>query len=223
MRHISTVAAVAAVCVVATLACGNPGNPSKPGDVASPPVTDGSVAAVATAQVEASVSGGSAEVNRGLAAIRNATAAFHDVSKAQDAGYVVPPGCDASPAGIMGAHAANQALVADLAVDPLKPEVLLYLTKPDGGYRLIGVEYLVPVIVRHTTTGEARPWFDQARWSNEWVIVNQKPSLLGQPFDGEMPGHVPGMPWHWDLHVWVWAPNPSGVFAQWNPGLSCPQ
>ena len=36
-----------------------------------------------------------------------------------------------------------------------------------------------------------------------------------------MPGHLPGMPWHWDLHVWVWANNPSGTFAQWNPALSC--
>lgn len=220
MRQMSAASAIATMCLVGSMACGNPGNPAQPGEVGSP-VADGSFVAPAPAGLNGS--GGSAQVNQGLAAIRNATAAFHDVRKAQDAGYVVPPGCDSSPAGVMGAHAANEGLVADLAVDPLKPEVLLYLPKADGGYKLIGVEYLVPVIVRNTTTGEERPWFEQTRWSNEWVMVNEKPSLLGHPFDGEMPGHVPGMPWHWDLHVWVWAPNPSGTFAQWNPGLSCPQ
>lgn len=222
MRRISTVWAVAAACLVGAMACGNPGNPVEPGEVASA-AAERSSPAVAGPQAAPSGSGGPAVVNSGLAAIRNATAAFHDVRKAEEAGYVVPPGCDFSPAGVMGAHAANQALVADLGVDPLKPEVLLYLPRPEGGFKLVGVEYLVPVIVRNATTGETRPWFDQARWSADWVIVNQRPSLLGQPFDGEMPGHVPGMPWHWDLHVWLWAPNPSGTFAQWNPSLSCPQ
>ena len=45
--------------------------------------------------------------------------------------------------------------------------------------------------------------------------------LFGQTFDGPMPGHIPTMPWHWDLHVWVWAHNPSGMFAEWNPSLQC--
>jgi hypothetical protein len=51
--------------------------------------------------------------------------------------------------------------------------------------------------------------------------VTPTPQLFGRTFDGPMPGHVPGMPWHWDLHVWVWANNPSGVFEQWNPAISC--
>jgi hypothetical protein len=47
------------------------------------------------------------------------------------------------------------------------------------------------------------------------------PQLFGRTFDGPMPGHSPEMPWHWDLRVWVWAYNPSGTFAQWNPALKC--
>jgi hypothetical protein len=37
-----------------------------------------------------------------------------------------------------------------------------------------------------------------------------------------MPGHQPGMPIHYDLHVWLWMDNPSGMFAPWNPRVRCP-
>ncbi len=30
-----------------------------------------------------------------------------------------------------------------------------------------------------------------------------------------------GMPWHYDKHVRVWETNPTGVFSQWNPSISC--
>ena len=53
------------------------------------------------------------------------------------------------------------------------------------------------------------------------VQVTAAPSLFGQSFQGPMAGHVPGMPWHYDLHVWAWSENPAGRFAQWNPTLSC--
>jgi hypothetical protein len=36
-----------------------------------------------------------------------------------------------------------------------------------------------------------------------------------------MPGHNPTMPVHYDLHVWIWKANPSGLFAPFNPALSC--
>jgi hypothetical protein len=25
----------------------------------------------------------------------------------------------------------------------------------------------------------------------------------------------------WALHVWLWKHNPSGLFADWNPNVSC--
>ena len=49
-----------------------------------------------------------------------------------------------------------------------------------------------------------------------------EPGSLGQPFDGPMPGHNPTMPIHYDLHVWLWGNNPAGLFAPFNPNLSCP-
>lgn len=36
-----------------------------------------------------------------------------------------------------------------------------------------------------------------------------------------MPEHAPDMGWHHDLHVWVAEENPSGVFAMFNPTISC--
>ena len=41
------------------------------------------------------------------------------------------------------------------------------------------------------------------------------------PFDGPMLGHEPGMPIHYDLHVWIWQHNPVGMLDQFNPSGSC--
>jgi hypothetical protein len=44
--------------------------------------------------------------------------------------------------------------------------------------------------------------------------------LLGQHFHLSPPPGL-GVPWHWSLHVWIWAHNPSGMFSEWNPSISC--
>lgn len=200
-----------ALALVATVAagCGRSDSPTQPSAAVK---TDGSLAVAPQAESEAAI-----------AAVKRATAAFHDVDKAVAAGYLPPTlgPCDASPAGIMGVHSPNPSLISTPGVDPLRPEVLMYLPKENGGYRLIGVEYLEPVILQYPD-GSRRPWFDSAPWPSTHVVVNPTPSLFGQTFQGPMPGHVPTMPWHWDLHVWAWSPNPSGTFALWNPALSCP-
>ena len=158
-----------------------------------------------------------------LAAVRRATAAFRDVDKAIAAGYPSPVGghCDESAAGAMGIHSANPALLQNQALVAEQPEVLLYLPSGDGNYRLVGVEYVQTLLLRNTQTGQVGPWFSPNPWPAHYVIVNSTPSMFGQTFQGPMPGHVPGMPWHYDLHVWIWRPNPSGMFAQWNPSISC--
>jgi hypothetical protein len=150
------------------------------------------------------VANASASPDSVLAAVRNATARYHDVDKAIADGYMPPEpaGCNAVPGlGVMGIHSANLGLLMDQTVDPLRPEVLLYLPKKGGGFTLIGVEYMVPI----SGPNDQLP----------------RPSLLGQDFQGPMAGHEPGMPWHYDLHVWAWSPNPAGTFAQFNPRLSC--
>ncbi len=46
--------------------------------------------------------------------------------------------------------------------------------------------------------------------------------LFGQTFQGPMRAHHPGMEKHYDLHVWLWKENPEGLFAEWNPDVTCP-
>jgi hypothetical protein len=164
-----------------------------------------------------------AAVGPDLAAVRAATARFHDPDAAAAAGYVfnVNEPCIESPAGAMGLHTPNPSLMGTQALEPTQPELLLYLRQPDGGLRLTGVEYLQAVLVRNPATGEVGPWISASPWPANYQVVTPTPQLFGQTFNGPMPGHTPTMPWHWDLHVWIWAHNPSGMFAQWNPALRC--
>ena len=55
-------------------------------------------------------------------------------------------------------------------------------------------------------------------WSlRPWIAM----TVAGIPFDGPMAGHAPGMPMHYDLHVWAWRANPAGTFEEWNPHVHC--
>lgn len=142
-------------------------------------------------------------VDQQLAAVRAATAKYHDVSVAIADGYLPTDECAELPGvGGMGYHYVNPALFG-MALDPLRPAILLYVPTDDG-IRLGGVEYA---------------WIDA---DQDLATADDRPSLFGVPFDGPMPGHFPGMPVHYDLHVWIWDHNLSGTFAQWNPGVTCP-
>lgn len=158
------------------------------------------LAAVATAVATA----GDGPLSAELQDVRAAVARYHSVEQATSDGYVRASPCESSPAGTMGHHYANFALMADPSIDPLRPEVLLYLPDSNGSLKLVGVEYLK---------------FDA---DGSLLTDDDRPFLFGQPFDGPMVGHNPMMPVHYDLHVWVAEQNPSGVYAQWNPALRCP-
>jgi hypothetical protein len=132
-------------------------------------------------------------------------ARYHSFEQAQRDGYTVEgEPCVAEPGlGTMGIHAINPPLLADDAIDPLQPEILLYVPKSNGKLELVGVEY----------------W--KADADQNLGTDGDKPSVFGQPFDGPMPGHTPTMPIHYDLHVWIAEANPSGVFFPFNPAISC--
>jgi hypothetical protein len=136
-----------------------------------------------------------AEQRQGVARVRFATTALHDIAAARDAGYTVqyPAGCAQSPSGVQGFHYLNPGLV-DATVELLRPELVMYEPQPDGSLQLIGVDYVVP--------------FDA--WTS-----TEAPTLLGMPFMRNEPLGV------WALHIWAWRPNPSGMFAMWNPKASC--
>ena len=157
-------------------------------------------------------------VNRQLAAVRAATAKYHDPAAALADGYLPTEFCVASPNGGMGMHYVNPSRVGKL--DPLRPDVLLYEPTP-GGPRLVAVEYLQFALVQLPESADWTLWFLQDP-PPEGSTFAPAPSLFGQHFDGPMPGHEPGMPWHYDLHVWLWQANPDGVFSMWNRNVHCP-
>ena len=133
--------------------------------------------------------------NKDLAALRRVTAPFHDFGKAVAAGWSTPiTACMASPAGGMGFHYGNVALI-DGAVSVEKPELLLYEPEANGRLRLVAVEYIVPYTA--------------------WSRSATPPVLFGQDFKHNDTFGI------WALHAWVWKDNPSGMFADWNPRVTC--
>jgi len=144
-----------------------------------------------------------------LAAVRGVTAQFHRIEAAIAAGYElgyengaqvqIITGCIAHPtAGAMGYHYFNKELVDDLVVDPLRPEGLVYAPAANGELKLVAVEYVVP-------GANSNP-----------PGVSEPPSVFGM----EMHILVPAVGFYIQ-HAWIWQHNPAGMFADWNPEVTC--
>ena len=142
-----------------------------------------------------------------LAAVRAATERFHDIEIAKADGYGEFYMCtDHVTDGTMGQHYVNLDLVLDTGsvptVDALRPEALVYEPRPNGGYRLVGVEYVV--------------------FAEAWDAAHDAPpSLFGKTFSRIEAGNRYGLPDFYELHAWIWRPNPSGIFKDWNPKVTC--
>lgn len=128
--------------------------------------------------------------------VRDATSRFHSIEQGLKAGYVdngLP--CFDNPVGGMGEHLVRETAV-DGVIDPLAPEALVYEVRADGGYKLVGVEYIAP--------------YD----------AENRPRLFGRDFDETWIGpdiHL------WTLHAWVWREHPLDVLSTWNPAVApCP-
>ena len=165
-----------------------------------------------------------------LATVRAATARFQDVKQAVAEGYVRDPMdmCDtaammgrAPSLGAMGVHYFRPDLLGIKApptprvngngthTDFLKPSILIYEPQADGSLQLVAVENLV------------------FRWAWREAGNAEPPSFHGVPYDlmqddprtkvDEAHMFEP----HYDRHVWIFRDNPSGVFAQFNPNVSC--
>jgi hypothetical protein len=155
--------------------------------------------------------GGTSLVTAGqdqLARVRAATDKFHTLAVANNAGYGEFYVCtDHVTDGTMGQHYVNLDLVLDTAtgvptIDPLHPEALVYEPRINGGYRLVGVEYVV--------------------FQDAWDAANDAPpTLFGKTFTLIPAGNRYSLPPYYELHAWIWRPNPSGIFKDWNPSVSC--
>ena len=137
-----------------------------------------------------------------IAGIRHATLRMQRVAWAEAHGYGQFLDCMSSPnAGAMGQHYVNGDLLNDGAIDVLHPEALLFEPLGGGRSRLVGVEYLVFV--------------------DDWDAAHvQRPVLLGQVFNYVDDPSL-GVPPFYALHVWAWKTNPDGIFADWNPNVTC--
>lgn len=91
----------------------------------------------------------------------------------------------------MGYHYVNYARL-DTNLEPSRPEAVLYAPPTENGRRLAAAEWIVVDRDQDLATDDDRP------------------ALFGHDFDGPMPGHVPGMPVHYDLHAYAWIDNPDG-------------
>ncbi|HVM22167.1 MAG TPA: hypothetical protein VM308_02550 [Sphingomicrobium sp.] len=165
-----------------------------------------------------------------LAEVRALTARFQDVRQALAEGYVRDPGnmCETAemmgrPAseGAMGIHFFRPDLLGITAppnprvngsgthTDFRSPSILIYEPQPDGSLVLVAVENLV------------------FRWAWHEAGNTEPPTYRGVPYDlmeddpatavDEAHMFEP----HYDRHVWLFRDNPRGVFAQFNPNVSC--
>lgn len=140
-----------------------------------------------------------------LSRMRAGTSRYHDFSQAVDDGFIPFSPCVASPMGGMGVHYAHPDRIADISVDPARPEMILYVPTDDGRMELVGVEFMV----------NAEAWHGAGH--------SEAPSVAGVPYDPPDPNHPhPEMAAAYTLHVWLWKDNPDGIFAPFNPNVSCP-
>ncbi len=130
-----------------------------------------------------------------LDALRRVTTPFQSFQAATGAGWsteITPCMSDAS--GAMGLHYGKTAII-DGTARVEEPELLLYEPDQNQALRLVAVEYIIPY------TAHAR--------------ADTAPVLFGQQFKRNDTFQL------WGLHVWAWKDNPRGLYADWNPTVSC--
>ena len=165
-----------------------------------------------------------------LAEVRNATLRFRDVRAAIGEGYIRDPFdlCDTAdmmgrPAalGAMGVHYFRPDLLGITAppaprvngngthTDFLMPSILIYEPQADGSLELVAVENLVFAKAWHERGHSAPPSFHGVSYD----------TMTDDPNTAADEAHM--FEPHFDRHVWIYRGNPNGVFAPFNPAVSC--
>jgi hypothetical protein len=162
--------------------------------------------------------------------VRAATARFQNVEVALAEGYVRDPGnmCDtaemmgaARALGGMGIHFFRPDLLGikgppnprvdgeGVHTDFRKPSILIYEPSADGSLELVAVENLVFKKAWHEAGNKGRPTFHGVEY--DYMFDDPKTSV------DEAHMFEP----HYDRHVWLYRPNANGMFAQYNPTVTC--
>lgn len=122
---------------------------------------------------------------------RASTAKYRQIKNAVKDGYedinvVIPQ---------MGFHFMKSTLV-DTTFDYRNPEILVYNMDSDSNYKLVAVEYAVPI-----------------------ALSPEAPEGFTGPYDVWTANEEIGL---WLLHAWVWYYNPDGIFDPTNPNIYLP-
>ena len=190
----------------------------------------GLAAASASALLLANPPQETATAEPSLEQVRAATERFRDVKVALAEGYVRDPTdtCDSAemmgkPAslGAMGIHFFRPDLLGISAppnprvdgngthTDFNKPAILIYEPQADGSLQLVAVENLVFQKAWHAAGNSRPPTFHGVEYD----------SMQDDPATEIDEAHM--FEPHYDRHVWLYRDNPNGMFAQFNPAVSC--
>jgi hypothetical protein len=162
--------------------------------------------------------------------VRAATARFRNVEVALAEGYVRDPGnmCDTAPMmgrpaalGGMGIHFFRPDLLGikgppnprvdgdGTHTDFRKPSILIYEPRADGSLELVAVENLVFKKAWHAAGNEGLPTFHGVEYD---YMADDPNTAIDEAHMFEP---------HYDRHVWLYRPNAAGMFAQFNPTVTC--
>lgn len=165
-----------------------------------------------------------------LSAVKAATERYRDVKAAVADGYMRDPAnmCETAemmgrPAsdGGMGIHYFRPDLLGITAppnprvngtgtyTDFNKPAILIYEPQNDGSLQLIAVENLVFKKAWEEAGHKSPPMYRGVSYN----LMEDDPATKIDEAHGFEP--------HYDLHVWIYRDNPKGMFAQFNPKVSC--
>ena len=162
--------------------------------------------------------------------IRAATERFRNVDVALAEGYVRDPGniCDTAPMmgfpaelGAMGIHFFRPDLLGITAppnprvngngthTDFNRPAILIYEPQADGSLQLVAVENLVFQASWHAAGHREPPTIHGKRYDR----------MQDDPATAVDEAHM--FEPHYDQHIWLYRENPNGMYAQFNPNVSC--
>ena len=160
---------------------------------------------------------------RALDEVRAATEKYRDVKAALADGYMPDPLniCETpyhmgstTQSGVMGIHYLHPELLGigeqrtrldatGAHTDFTHPAVLVYEPQTDGSLELVALENLVS--------------------ADAWEAGGNRgpPSFAGQPYAFTPENPAMTLPALFDLHVWLYRDNPSGMFEPYNPNATC--
>ena len=165
-----------------------------------------------------------------LAEVRRITEKYRDIKVALAEGYIRDPAnmCDTAdmmglPAkqGAMGIHYFRPDMLGITAppnprvngagthTDFRKPAILLYEPQADGSLTLVGVENLVFAKAWRDAGNDAPPSFHGVAYD---TMIDNPATPIDEAHNFEP---------HHDRHVWLYRENPNGVFAPFNPRVTC--